>query len=271
MKYLIGYQDPFYKENPLKIKKLKKLSLTIDQISDLRKSGENIEVKNLYPMKKLRISENVTSSEKKTRFIYSIIASSGAGKTFLCAQLSVIYKSLKNCFSDKNNKKNSVIFISPISESKYLSKGIWRHLTPEKLNEDLGDENIEEFMESYCSGKLIIFDDTESIMSDKKYERVNLLRESILTKGRHFCISLIQTYHNSLSGKKYTNLTIESTGFFIFPNSNFINNKKFLKTRLDFSPNEADLFLKKYLDSRWIYINVNYPSYVIHKNGVDFL
>lgn len=132
---------------------------------------------------------------------------------------------------------------------------------------DLADDPIPigEFADTLC-----IFDDINSFSDKETVKAVNLLRDQLLSTGRHHNTDVISTAQVALDGKKSQQCIINNFGFVGFPKSGGRNHLiNYCKTYMALDQDQIDKIIK--LPSRWVYLNRVPPVYCLHEKGLFLL
>lgn len=194
----------------------------------------------------------------KERVIYYVFAPSGAGKTYLTANI------LKQWMK-----------LYPKKDVYILSK-----LTDDKVIDDLGPRikriNIETLKESPIDvteipeGSMVVFDDCDCIEDKQINDAILKLENSIYQVGRHHKISCIKTSHLGSDYKRTRVVLSESHYIVVYPNAGSFQQVQYvLKTYMGLS--NSDIQDIKNLRSRWVLCSRNYPQYVLYETGCYLL
>lgn len=193
------------------------------------------------------------TKEREMVYLYGM---SGSGKSWLTRMYAGEFKARRPDYD--------IFLFSKIVDDPSL---VGMDFTPvDILDEDiLMDIDLETLKDS-----LVIFDDTESVESKAIDKKLWDLKNQIAQEGRHYNISCIITTHQALQYNKTRLLLSECTKYVIFPKSGGQKQMQNLMTiYAGLSKKEfADL---KDLDSRWVMVNIAYPSYVVHEKGVKLV
>jgi hypothetical protein len=184
-----------------------------------------------------------------------IFGSTGSGKSVFCVKFAKQYQKMFD---------NPVYLISNIDEDKEIDK-----------IEDLIRIPIEDIIQNKITPQsihdsLVIFDDVDSIPDKKISLIIEKLRDQLLTTGRHFNITCLITSHLGANFNK-TKIPINESGFVvIFPRGgNHVHIHRILHDYSGIDRKQEDKINK--LNSRWVFIHKNYPSYVIYEKGCYLL
>jgi len=238
---------------------LKKTNNALALVTDGKNSGTIVyydenPATNLQPIKN-RLETEVTTYGNffpiptlNTRQVIYITGPSGCGKSHWAAEYTKLYK--------KIFPKNDIFLFSNVAKDLVLDNlKVKRIPIDERLVED---PILIEDMEN-C---LVLFDDCDTV-GNKNIERALLkLQNDVLQLGRHQSIYCIITYHLGTSGNKTRTMLNESTGVVIYPmGGNRHIMKSILGTYCGLDKTQIDKIFN--LKSRWVYVNKQYPMYVI--------
>jgi hypothetical protein len=186
-----------------------------------------------------------------------IFGSTGSGKSYFSSQYAQTYR--------KVYPENVIYLVSYIDEDDVLDK-------LDIIRIPLGDISL--ISEKTIHDCLIIFDDVDALPpkndeydSKEMFKAVENLRDQLLTRGRHFGISVLVTSHLG-ANFTHTRVVINESGFVvIFPQGgNFHQIKTILQTYAGFETKQVQEI--KNLKSRWVYVHKSFPPYVVHDKGV---
>ncbi|HDZ16732.1 hypothetical protein LCGC14_0704700 [marine sediment metagenome] len=187
-----------------------------------------------------------------SRDLYFVMGPSGVGKsTFLSKYIEQFMKK----FPDRNIVLYSWIKDDPAFEGILMNRI--------ELNEDIINNPL---TLTQLQNTLVIFDDISG--HDDISNMLHLLRDEILTKGRHNNIYSISTTHMISNWNETRILKNESNKIVFFKNGPKKHIRNFLSS-LGVTKNQIDNILK--LKSRWILINQNFPMFVLWENGAMIL
>jgi hypothetical protein len=122
-------------------------------------------------------------------------------------------------------------------------------------------DELSDFANSMC-----IFDDINSIPDLRTKKSIITLRDVILQCGRHENVSCMVTAHQALDNRLTSYPIKESDYFVVFPQANKQQTRSLLTKYADFTKQEVDRVLK--LNTRWVEISRNNPSFVLYSSGV---
>jgi hypothetical protein len=121
-------------------------------------------------------------------------------------------------------------------------------------------EELSDFKDSMC-----IFDDINSIPDLRTKKSVITLRDVILQCGRHENVSCMVTAHQALD-RNLTSYPIKESDYFVtFPQANKQQTRSLLTKYADFSKQDVDRVMK--VNSRWVEISRNNPTFVLYSSG----
>jgi len=199
--------------------------------------------------------------EKNQREVLYIGGQSGSGKTTYASQYLENYI---DTFPD-----NKIFLFSGVDEDPILDQynpiripldeDFLEIQTKSPLDERYKDDD---FMDS-----LVIFDDIDDLPDKRISREVLLLRDGLLTRGRHTNTCMIVIRHEICEGVKTTKLFNEANFTIVyksFANLEYILNKK-LKL------NKKNTYMALNIGSRWLCIAKTVPPYIIYQNGVKLL
>jgi hypothetical protein len=195
-----------------------------------------------------------TPNKNKERDILYVFGQSGSGKSYYVKEYAAEYK--------KMYPKNDIFLfttvddVSTIDEIKKLIKIDMNK--PEFLDIDIP---LEEFKDS-----LVIFDDVDNIDNKALKKKLWSVMGNLLTKGRHYNVSAVVTYHVSAGGNETKLILNESNSLTFFPAAMGGRNMKYI---LDgyLGLDKAQIKKIKCLDSRWITVLKTYPKVVLYEGG----
>lgn len=201
------------------------------------------------------------SGDGKERQISYVAGPSGSGKSYFSAQLAAEYLKLH-----KGEDRPIYVFSALDEDADSLDKKIGDKLRRIVINDDLVTRPIDykEFANS-----LVIFDDVDSISGPQR-KAIDLIKDQILTMGRHFSISAICCSH-LLADHKSTRLQLaESHVITFFHGSTSPAQLRYcLEKYVGASKDEVKKIAK--LKSRSISIFRQYPSVVMYNHGIYLL
>jgi hypothetical protein len=214
---------------------------------------------NIGELKEFRIMDNgiiryIPSHDKiEHGFIFG---ATGSGKSVFCAHYAEQYQ--------KIFKDNPVYLVSNIDEDSAIDS-----------IEDLIRIPIEDIMNGKITPKaihdsLIIFDDVDAIVDKNISNKIERIRDQLLTTGRHSKVTVLVTSHlgaNFLHTKTSIN---ESAFTVIFPRGgNFVHIHRILHDYNGLDSRQEEKIKK--LDSRWVLFHKNYPCFVVYEKGCYLL
>ena len=129
----------------------------------------------------------IAINKETERMIGYICGGSGGGKSYFCKKYIEEYH--------RAYPSRPIYIISALTEDPTLDslKCIQRiKLTPEFIEDDLTAKDFQD--------ALLLLDDTDTISNKKMRNKVNQLRDDILSTGRHFNTSILVTTHTPANG-----------------------------------------------------------------------
>jgi DNA-directed RNA polymerase beta subunit len=199
-------------------------------------------------------SIEILPAKESQRIYYA--GPSGSGKSY---NMSQYMKNFKNIFP-----KKKIFLFSDQDKDEQLDK-----FKPIRimLNEDLIDDPIkpEELKDSLC-----IFDDIDSITNKKLKNQVELLRDTILKRGRHSNIYCLVSNHQINEYRLTKEILSASSIICFYPKSGSSYSIKYLlKQYIGLNREQINKIMN--LPSRYVYLSKTAPMYVVHQNGVYLL
>jgi energy-coupling factor transporter ATP-binding protein EcfA2 len=191
------------------------------------------------------------------RMIGYIVGSSGCGKSHFCKQFIGEYH--------KAYPNRPVYVISALSEDPTLDS--LKYIQRIKLTDSFVDDTI---TSADFENSLLVLDDTDTISQKKIRNKVNAIRDDVLSCGRHFNVSLLVTAHQPCRGSETKLILNESHFFTIFPLGLQGRAKSYLlEAYLGLSKNQ----IKKInnIDSRAITFIKNYPQVILSERDAYIL
>jgi hypothetical protein len=189
-----------------------------------------------------------------------ISAPSGAGKTTYMANYGSKYKKL---FPDKD-----IFVISKIPKDEPLDK-----LKPIRIQ--LENEIIKDITPDTLKNSLIIFDDTDTIRSVTKDQKmlkdnVESLKSELLEEGRHPDVYTLISSHAVTDYKRTRCVLNECHWIVIYPNSGSSKQWEYCLKQY-FGLGKDDINRIKKLPSRWVAIRTRAPQLVMYDKGIYLL
>lgn len=183
------------------------------------------------------------------RMIGYIVGASGSGKSWFCKQFILEYH---KAYPSRPIYVISALTEDPTLDSIKILKRI--RLTDEFVEDDLTSADFQD--------SLLIMDDTDTLSKKAIRNKVNQLRDDILSCGRHFNVSLLVTAHQPCRGSETKLILNESHFFTVFPLGLQGRAKSYLlETYLGLSKDQIHKL--KQIDSRAITFIKNYPQIVL--------
>lgn len=121
-------------------------------------------------------------------------------------------------------------------------------------------DELSDFKDSMC-----IFDDINSVPDLRTKKAIISLRDMILQCGRHENVSCMCTSHQALDRALTSYPIKESDYFVVFPQANKQQTRSLLTKYGDFSKQELDKIFR--INSRWVQVSRNNPSFVLASNN----
>lgn len=191
-------------------------------------------------------------SEKSER-IY-ICGPTGSGKSFFISQYIKLFQ--------KKYPKMKIYIFSDVDSDEALDK--FKNIVRVKLDESIVEKPIE--ASEFQTGSLIIFDDIDSIIDKKILQAVETLRDHILKRGRHENLYCLVSNHLSTDYKRTRVILNECSAVVVYPKSGSSSGISYLLSK--YCGMNKDQINKVFsLNSRWVYINKNYPLYTVFNHG----
>ncbi len=231
--------------------KSKKRFVFDELLNDKLNKEITVEDGTLFPIPYLN-----ADGEKQRQSIF-ICGQSGSGKSTWIARYVEYYKMLF--------PKNDVILFSKKEKDEALDhiKAIKRiPITPELMEEDIEPEDLKD--------SLVIFDDVDTIKDKKLQEFIHKLRDDLLETGRSENVYVLITGHTFMNWNKTKVTLSESSGVVVYPKRTSSETlKNFLRKYCGLDKDQIAKIEK--LDSRAVYINKNYPKYVVSDHKIYLL
>lgn len=188
-------------------------------------------------------------NKETERMIGYIVGASGSGKSHFAKQFITQYH--------KAYPSRPVYIISALTEDptldslKYLQR---IKLTDDFVNDDLSSADFQD--------SLLVLDDIDTLSKKAIRNKVNQLKDDVLSCGRHFNTSLLLTAHQPCRGAETKLILNESHFFTIFPLGLQGRAKSYLlETYLGLSKDQIQKL--KNIDSRAITFIKGYPQVVL--------
>jgi adenosyl cobinamide kinase/adenosyl cobinamide phosphate guanylyltransferase len=170
---------------------------------------DNKQAKELrHPETEVQLSDGyrfqLAINKETERQIGYICGASGSGKSYFAKQFILEYH--------KAYSGRPIYIISALTEDTTLDslKCIKRiKLSPEFLADELKSSDF--------ADSLVILDDTDTISNKKMRNKVNQIRDDILSTGRHYNVSCLVTTHTPCAGLETKLILNESHFITIFP------------------------------------------------------
>ena len=182
-----------------------------------------------------------------------ISGSTGSGKTYLCEQI------LKTSF----NKAPNIYLFSSVNDD-YKDFDNLLHVDIEDFNKGNPDVDIYTVLEP---GSVCIFDDILSF-SDKTLKLYMKLRSQCLATGRHKQLSTICIEQQPRNFIKSRDVLLNSEAYCFFPRASYLPYYKTCIDHIGLSKVDIEKYGK---DTRWVFINKTFPSYIVRQYNVDMI
>ena len=178
------------------------------------------------------------------------------GKSVFCSFYAHEYEELY--------PNNLIYLVSDIAEDPILDKlhNLRRVTFDEIMNGEASPETLPD--------SLIIFDDVDAIVNKAAGVAVEALRDSLLTKGRHYGISVVCTSHKGLGGPHSRVAINEATAFVFFPKcGGWHHPARVLQEYVGLNHQAIERIHQ--LPSRWVMVCQRAPNYVLYEKGIYLL
>jgi hypothetical protein len=180
----------------------------------------------------------------------------GSGKSY---NISQYIKNFKRLFP-----KKKIYLFSDQADDAQLDKykPIRIMLNEELINDPV---NVEELKNSLC-----VFDDIDSITDKKLKQQVELLRDSILKRGRHYSIYCLVSNHQINEYRLTKEILSACSKIFFYPKSGSGYSIKYLlKQYIGLNKDQINKILE--LPSRWVCLSKTAPIYVMCEHSIYLL
>ncbi len=219
-------------------------------------SSEEEDNDNEEGLREFKTKENIIPLPDLTkRFIEYICGPSGSGKSTIACEIAMNFKKVYP-------KKKIFIF----SRTEAINDPAYSKLEPVQIeiNDELITDPIDITTEISNEGCLVIFDDVETIQSDKLKREIQKLMCDMMEVGRKLNINMIVTNHLVLPiDRKFARTLLNEINMItVFPKSGSSQQITYaLKTYFGLTKSQIDKIIA--LKSRYVRISKNYPSYVL--------
>ena len=185
-----------------------------------------------------------------------IFGSTGSGKSVFCSFYAKQYSQL---FQD-----NPIYLVSNVDIDPALDP------IKNLIRVPLDDVKDGKILPTTIGNSLIIFDDVDAIVNKELAVTVELVRDNLLTLGRHYGIYVVCTSHLGL-GSAHSRVPLNESSFIVsFPHGGNWHHLSTVMTKYaGLSKNQVQVLHD--LPTRWILVNKTYPSYVLYEKGVYLL
>lgn len=199
-----------------------------------------------------------------------VTGKSGSGKSWTIGKVLNQLIHTKPALTEEdiqNDRFIGVVIFSSVSEDEALDVSR-RGLMPLRI--DLSADSLFSLQPSDLRDCIVVFDDIEKHHDKKAKQFMVNFRANLFETGRHYNIDVISVSHLALSGSLNNTAKSEATGAFLFPQYNQPHQtEEFLKKYVGLKPDQIDRIMN--LESRWVYININSPEYVVYDHGIYLL
>jgi hypothetical protein len=232
----IKYKEPYIKKFKKKIKELENQKVT-------KIKGNNFFPLPLYNREECQISHLVISAQQ------------GCGKSYFASQYIELY--------NLKFPNNDIYIISKKDKDEAFDK--FNFIKRIKLEDFLECE----LNTGDLSNALVVFDDIEQISDKEIKKKVYQLKDDLSETGRSSQIYIISINHLPLSGKSTKTDNNELTAAVVFPASTKYHSRNLLEKYVGISKEDTNKILN--INTRWVYINKNIPTYIITKKRVQLI
>lgn len=205
----------------------------------------------------------------------AIVGKSGSGKSFTIGFVldQLINNKPKPYDEDSyefidNPTRGRIVIFSGVGDDAPLDRER-REQKPIRI--DINSEGLLRMEPSNFQDCIVVFDDIEKLLNVKASKYILKLRAMMMEVSRHYKCDIITVSHNILGGQINAAVKNELTCLFLYPdyNQNHTSNE-FLKKYAGF---HKDTIATKIMNhaSRWVFINLTTPNYVIHEKGIELL
>jgi hypothetical protein len=228
-------------------------------------------------------------SSSRERDVFFMSGKSGSGKSYMSASLIKYYRAFKKkvfVITDIPDKKfqpcmyldiDDFVGVSATFEKqkteyeeakirfKYKKKMIedpddliQLEIQLNKMKPKVDDAKRMEFkyspeeMSKIFTNSVVLFDDYEN---NKDNARIEFLRDTLLTKGRHTHTSLLICNHKTNFGLKSALIMCEGTNFILFKKNTPRSRQYFLKSHIDYTKSQIRQVENSLKSSRWVMID----------------
>lgn len=221
------------------------------------------------PLKKIQLRDGLFMpvphpSNPQHGFIFG---ATGCGKSVFCSNYVKQYQKL---FPD-----NPIYLVSYVEDDPSIDKirGLVRIPLEHITDGEISGKTL--------SDSLIIFDDVDALppkpdsppddwSAKAVFQKVEELRDQLLTTGRHFGVSVLVTSHLGCDFK-HTKKPINESGFVvIYPKcGNFAQVDRILRVYAGLT--KKQVLMIQEIPSRWIYFYKQFPNYIVSEKNVILL
>lgn len=169
---------------------------------------------------------------------------------------------------DENPSRGRIIIFSGVGDDKPLDR-VRRGKGPIRI--DIKSPGMFKLVPETFKDCIVVFDDIEKLLDIKVCKFILKLRAMMMEVSRHYKCDIITVSHNILGGQINAAVKNELTCLFLYPdyNQNHTSNT-FLEKYGGF---HKDTIANKIMnhESRWVFINLTTPNYVIWERGIELL
>lgn len=192
--------------------------------------------------------EVIPTTQEEKRDVVLVMGQSGVGKSYFLRAFANNYMRM--------HARRKVFLLSGLDEDKTLDalRGVDR-IDRTKLAADRPDKI------SAWKDALVMIDDIENLPKDEG-EAAGVLQATVLTQGRHECVTLLRAMHPSSGkwAKSDTLLLAEATGVVVYPGTDDRTNELLLG-RLGISEARVRRILSS--KTRWVFVSRGNPGYTV--------
>ena len=221
------------------------------------------------PLKKIQVRDGTFMpmphpSNPQHGFIFG---ATGCGKSVFCANYVKQYQKLF--------PENPIYLVSYVDEDPSVDKirGLIRIPLQDIVDGEISGKSIKD--------SLIIFDDVDALPQrpddppddwkpKEVFQKVEDLRDQLLTTGRHYGVSVLVTSHLGCDFKHTKKPINESAFCVIYPKcGNFAQVDRILRVYAGLT--KKQVLMIQEIPSRWIYFYKQFPNYIVSEKNVILL
>lgn len=159
------------------------------------------------------------------------------------------------------------IIVSFVSSDPVLDRP---HHGKSALRLNLAGDELFDIGPEFFKDSVVIWDDIEFGVNKQVVKFLLNLRATMMQVSRHYNTNMISVSHELLGGQINKTVKSEATGVFLFPAYNQPHqSREYLKKYVGLDKNQITEIMTS--DSRWVYINLNSPSFYITEKKVKLL